>query len=137
LEPSLQEGGVTLALDLAANLPPVLFDPGHLRQVLLNLAKNGIEAMGNGGVMTVSSGRQAERIFVQVADTGEGIPAEILKRIFQPFFSTKPRGSGLGLAISQRIMEANHGEIKIDSEPSRGTRVTVLLKTKPGSVSEI
>ncbi len=130
LEASLQEGGITLKLDLDSLLPRVLFDPGHLRQVLLNLAKNGIEAMGAGGVLTMSSGRKGEGIFVQVADTGAGIPADILPRIFQPFFSTKQRGSGLGLAIAQGIMEANHGEIKIESEPAKGTQVTLWLKGK-------
>jgi PAS domain S-box-containing protein len=127
LAPSLQEGGVKLELHLAAHLPPVRVDPVHLRQVILNIAKNGLEAMRRGGTLTFSSGQHHNRIFVRVTDTGEGILAESLPKIFQPFYSTKLKGSGLGLAISQRLMEANRVEIKVDSEPQKGTRVTIYL----------
>jgi two-component system sensor histidine kinase AtoS len=83
--------------------------------------------MQNGGTLTFSSGRHQDRIFVQIIDTGEGIPADISNKIFQPFFSTKSKGTGLGLAISQTIMKAHQGDIKIESEPQKGTRVTVFL----------
>ena len=95
---------------MAQNLPQVWFDPVHLRQVILNIAKNGIEAMPDGGTLTIASGREAARVFFQISDTGEGIPPEVMEKIFQPFFSTKSKGSGLGLAISQKIMEAHQGE---------------------------
>jgi two-component system sensor histidine kinase HydH len=101
-----------------------------MRQVLLNVAKNGIEAMDTGGTLTVATGRQADRVFVQIGDTGKGIPPEIQEKIFQPFFSTKPKGSGLGLAISQKIIEAHQGEITIESEPRKGTRVTIFLRAE-------
>ncbi len=127
LEASIQEKSMTLRLELDHDLPPVQFDPAHLRQVILNIAKNGIEAMSEGGTLTMVSGRQAGRVFVQVSDTGEGIPPEIMEKIFQPFFSTKSKGSGLGLAISQKIMEAHQGEIRIESYPNQGTRVTLFL----------
>jgi PAS domain S-box-containing protein len=127
LEASIQEKGVTLRLELDHGLPPVQFDPAHLRQVILNIAKNGIEAMPEGGTLTIVSGRQAGQVFVQVSDTGEGIPPEVLEKIFQPFFSTKSKGSGLGLAISQKIIEAHQGKITIESEPHKGSRVTLLL----------
>jgi two-component system, NtrC family, sensor kinase len=65
---------------------------------------------------------------VEFSDTGSGIPPEVLEKIFQPFYSTKPKGSGLGLAISQKIIEAHHGRIAIDSEPGKGTRVSIFLK---------
>lgn len=128
LEPSLRESGIELLLELAPDLPEIQFDPGHLRQVILNIAKNGIEAMSPGGTLSIATGRQAERVFVQVSDTGTGIPPEIQEKIFQPFFSTKPKGSGLGLAISQRIIEAHQGEITIESKPQKGTRVTFFLR---------
>ncbi|MBM4294725.1 MAG: PAS domain S-box protein, partial [Deltaproteobacteria bacterium] len=128
LEPSLRESGIELLLALDPNLPEIQFDPGHLRQVILNIAKNGIEAMSPGGILSIATGRQAERVFVQISDTGVGIPPEIREKIFQPFFSSKPKGSGLGLAISQRILEAHQGEIAIESEPGKGTRVTIILK---------
>ncbi len=128
LEPTIQEKDIILNLELDHDLPPVRFDPVHLRQVILNIAKNGIEAMPQGGTLTVVSGREAGRIFVQISDTGEGIPSEVREKIFQPFFSTKPKGSGLGLAISQKIMEAHQGSITLESEPQHGTRVTCYLK---------
>jgi two-component system NtrC family sensor kinase len=127
LEPIIQERGITLRLELDSNLPQVQFDPVHLRQVILNIAKNGIEAMPEGGNLTIVSGQQAGRVFVQISDSGEGIPQEVMEKIFQPFFSTKTKGSGLGLAISQKIMEAHQGEITIDSELHQGSRVTFYL----------
>jgi PAS domain S-box-containing protein len=131
LEPSLQERNVELVLKLYPDLPEMQFDPGHIRQVLLNIAKNGIEAMDVGGTLTITTGRQAGRVFVEIRDTGSGIPQEILEKIFQPFFSSKPKGSGLGLAISQKIIEAHQGEIIIESEPQKGTRVILSLAAEP------
>jgi PAS domain S-box-containing protein len=127
LEPSLQERGIKLLVKLDPDLPLVNFDPVYLRQVMVNVAKNGAEAMAAGGTLTMSSGRQQDRVFVEITDTGEGIPSELLDKIFHPFFSTKSKGSGLGLAISQKIMEAHQGEITIDSHPDQGTRVTLFL----------
>jgi two-component system NtrC family sensor kinase len=130
LEPTIQERGITLRLELDENLPQVQFDPVHLRQVILNIAKNGIEAMPQGGTLTIASGREPGRVLVHIADTGEGIPPEVRAKIFQPFFSTKPKGSGLGLAISQKIIEAHQGAITIESEPHQGTRVTFFLNVE-------
>ncbi len=127
LKPSLREQGIILRLEMAENLPQVWFDPVHLRQLILNIAKNGIEAMADGGTLTIASGREAARVFFQISDTGEGIPPDVMEKIFQPFFSTKSKGSGLGLAISQKIMEAHQGVITIESESHRGTRVTCFL----------
>ncbi|MBM4283872.1 MAG: PAS domain S-box protein [Deltaproteobacteria bacterium] len=127
LEPSLRERDLDLVLDLEPRLPELQFDPLHLRQVILNIAKNGIEAMTAGGTLTIATGREGDWVFFRVSDTGEGIPPEIRDKIFQPFFSSKPKGSGLGLAISQKIIEAHQGEITLDSEPHQWTRVTVFL----------
>ena len=131
LEPSLRESTIELVLKLDPDLPEIQFDPGHIRQVLLNIAKNGIEAMEAGGTLTITTGRQAGRILVQIGDTGSGIPQEVKEKIFQPFFSSKPKGSGLGLAISKKIIEAHQGEITIESEPQKGTRVTLFLPAEP------
>jgi len=127
LEPAIQGKGITLRLELDHDLPQVRFDPVYFRQVILNIAKNGIEAMPEGGTLSIVSGRQAGRVFVQISDTGEGIPPEILEKIFEPFFSTKAKGSGLGLAISQKIIEAHQGKITIESELGKGSRVTLFL----------
>jgi PAS domain S-box-containing protein len=128
LEPSLRESNIDLVMKLDPGLPEMQFDPGHIRQVILNIAKNSIEAMEAGGNLTISTGRQEGRVFVQICDTGTGISPEVQEKIFQPFFSSKPKGSGLGLAISQKIIEAHQGEIVIKSEPQKGTRVTIFLK---------
>jgi signal transduction histidine kinase len=130
LEPSLRESGIQLALDLDPDLPLIMFDVLHMRQVILNLAKNGLEAMGEGGTLTISTKKQPEGVVAVFADTGEGIPPDTLDKIFQPFYSTKPKGSGLGLAISQKIIEAHHGRITIESEPEKGTRVQLFLRAE-------
>jgi phosphoserine phosphatase RsbU/P len=131
LEPSLQENGIQLVLDLDPNLPQIDLDPVRLRQAVLNLAKNSIEAMAGGGTLTISTRSQAGEVSVVLADTGQGIPPEVLKKIFQPFFSTKPKGSGLGLAITRKIVEAHHGRIAIESELGQGTRVLVAFQGGP------
>ncbi len=130
LAPSLHEKQIKLSLNLDPELPQVQFDPLHLRQVLLNLAKNSLEAMPAGGNLTFASGCRNGRVFVEISDTGEGIPPELLDKIFHPFYSTKAKGSGLGLAISKTIIEAHQGEIEVASEPHLGTRVTVFFKGK-------
>ncbi len=130
LAASLQDHGVKLAMQLDSNLPQIQFDPLLLRQVLLNIAKNGIEAMPAGGTLTFTSGRDNDRVLVRIRDSGEGIPPDVMDKIFQPFYSTKPKGSGLGLAISQTIVKAHQGEIRVESELHQGTGVTVFLEVK-------
>ncbi|MCL6620846.1 MAG: GAF domain-containing protein [Syntrophobacterales bacterium] len=127
LEPSLQEHHIRLELDLDPGVGEVLFDPSHLRQVLLNLLKNSLEAMEDGGRLSVSSRTVNGWVRVEVVDTGRGIPPEDMEKLFQPFFTTKPKGSGLGLAICQRIMQAHQGEITLTSTPGQGTRVRLTL----------
>jgi len=105
----LQENRIKLAVNLDPNLPQVQFDPLLLRQVLLNIAKNGIEAMPAGGTLTFTSGRDHDRVLVQISDNGEGIASDIMDKIFQPFYSPKPKGSGLGLAIPRRLSRPTRG----------------------------
>ncbi len=128
LQPSLTENNIQLALELDPHLPEISFDPGHIRQVILNITKNGVEAMAHGGLLTIRTGRQDGRVLLQIADTGEGIPPENMEKIFQPFFSSKAKGSGLGLAISQKIIHAHQGQITIESEPQKGTVVSIFLQ---------
>jgi signal transduction histidine kinase len=131
LQPTLEEKGIELSLHLNPDLQLFRFDPVHLRQVIMNIAKNGIEAMPNGGTLIFRTAQDQDQIIMQVSDTGEGIPADMLDKIFQPFYSTKPRGSGLGLAICQTILKTHQGDIKIESIPQKGTRVTIYLKGAP------
>lgn len=122
----LAEGKVfRVALDPA--LAPVPIDPDQIRQVLWNVVRNALEASGSAGELRVSTGFVDNHVFVEVADSGVGIPPEQQARLFEPFQTTKPRGSGLGLAIAHRIVTAHGGSIELTSRPGEGTRVRILL----------
>jgi PAS domain S-box-containing protein len=128
--------GVTVRRDDAAEVRPVHADRQQLRQVFLNLLTNALDAMPHGGELTLrvhSAGPTApgaaERVVVEVSDTGVGIPPEHLARVTEPFFTTKPegKGTGLGLAICKRIVQEHGGTLAIDSAAGRGTTVAVSL----------
>jgi two-component system NtrC family sensor kinase len=127
---------VTLDLALDPTLPAVTADDGQLRQCLLALLMNALDATAAGGTIALSSACGAEgRVELTVADTGAGIPREHLEKIFNPFFTTKPvgQGTGLGLSICHGIVAAHGGEIRVDSEVGRGTRMTVVLPPARGA----
>lgn len=128
--------GVEMITELAPGIPRIHMDPDKLRQVLLNLIKNALQAIDDEGRITVRTGlgtlmapphRGNPSFVVSVADTGAGIVPENLEKLFIPFFTTKPEGTGLGLAISRRIVEAHGGEIAVQSRQGEGTRFTVRL----------
>jgi PAS domain S-box-containing protein len=121
---------VTLELQLEPSLPVIQADDGQLRQVLIALLMNALDATPPGGRIEIATGSDAERrVGLSVSDTGIGIPPEHLDKIFSPFFTTKPvgQGTGLGLAICHGIVTAHGGEIRVESEAQRGTRVSLLL----------
>jgi signal transduction histidine kinase len=124
---------VKLAVSLPADLPPVLIDPGHLQQVLINLLTNAIEATPAGGLVEMTATPSADDgtpgVALAVRDTGSGIPEDVLPHIFDPFFSTKPPhiGTGLGLAISRDLARSNGSDIHVVSPPGEGTTFTVWL----------
>jgi two-component system sensor histidine kinase HydH len=94
----------------------------------LNLYQNAIAAMEAGGILRISLARQDERtVRITITDTGSGIPKEDLPRVFDPYFTTRSSGTGLGLAIVHKIVEAHGGEVRLESEPGQGTKVTILL----------
>ena len=106
----------------------VVMDENRMRQALLNLIKNAFEAISGTGTLTVSvKSRPQNRVGIEIADTGAGIPAGKLERIFSPDYSTKEKGLGLGLAIALAIIRAHDGELKVASEPGRGTTFEILL----------
>jgi signal transduction histidine kinase len=122
---------VTLSYEPLENSPYVFADKEMLKQVFLNLGKNAIEAMGNGGSLIIrerSAFPGAEEVSVDVCDNGPGISEELLERIFDPFFTTKEQGTGLGLSICQRIVHEFGGKIGVQSG-SGGTMFTVTLPT--------
>jgi two-component system NtrC family sensor kinase len=99
-----------------------------MRQVAINLILNAGGAMPDGGTLTIrSEAIDHGQVRVVFSDSGCGIPAENLEKIFEPFYTTKERGTGLGLAITRQIIEQHHGEIHIASDPDKGTTVTVTL----------
>ncbi len=117
--------------EVEENVPPVYGDRHQLTQVFLNLVLNALDAMPDGGVLTITLEKSADRSFVHVrfADTGIGIPEQQLGKIFDPFFSTKKqaRGTGLGLSVSLGIIEQHGGDIRVESEVGSGTTFTVSL----------
>jgi signal transduction histidine kinase len=116
---------VKIAVDPA--VPRFAFDRDQVTQVLWNVALNGVEAMNGRGRLSLEVARRNGDVVLAISDTGPGISRERLARVFEPFYSGKPNGSGLGLTIAERIVAAHGGRIEIDSEPGRGTRVTLLF----------
>ncbi|GBC85343.1 Sensor protein ZraS [bacterium HR11] len=102
-------------------------DPARLEQAVTNVVKNAIEAMPSGGEVRVILGDQVEDVRLMIRDDGPGIPPEALARIWEPFYTTKPRGAGLGLSIVRNIVQAHGGEIRVRSEPGKGTEFEIFL----------
>lgn len=134
LGPELSNRGLNVQLRLARRLPQAPLDQNQVQQVLVNLVKNAMQAMTRGGTLTLQTGETSDSVWVNVADTGAGIPQDQLSRIFEPFFTTKKKGSGLGLMIVQRIVRAHNGRIELESQEGRGTRFRIwfpLHERKP------
>jgi signal transduction histidine kinase len=124
-----ESGKITLVKDFAADLPMIPAHPAELNQVWTNLIDNAIQAMPDGGTLTVRTFRDDDHVMVEIGDTGVGIPTELQSKIFEPFFSTKPvgQGTGLGLDISYRVVTQRHGgDLRVISRPG-DTRFFVRL----------
>ncbi|MBI4525331.1 MAG: HAMP domain-containing protein [Deltaproteobacteria bacterium] len=139
LEHELVARKISFSLTMDSGLPPVLGDSQQLEQVFLNTLMNAVEAMPDGGAITISVGlseRRAGRFAeARVRDTGTGIPAHHLPQIFDPFFTTKEvgKGTGLGLSVSYGIVKAHGGSIDVESEIGKGSTFTVVLPVTAGS----
>lgn len=120
--------GITVETELPETLPLVLADAAQVRIVISNLIRNARDAMPEGGRLLIRGWSQDGRVHVAVTDNGHGIAAEDLRRILEPFFTTKARGIGLGLAISNAILGKNEGSLSVASEPGRGSTFTVTLE---------
>jgi two-component system sensor histidine kinase HydH len=112
--------GVDLQLRVEGPLPTVEADPDQLRQLLLNLVVNALEALDGRGSLSVTARSDRDQVVVEVADDGPGLPPEDLAQVFDPFYSTRERGSGLGLAIARRIVQAHGGELKAANRTQGG-----------------
>jgi signal transduction histidine kinase len=131
---SLESRAVQVVVESASGLH-IRADSGHLKQVLINLVHNGADAIVGGGTVTLRAraaraslaGRETEAVVLEVTDTGKGIPPEVEKRLFDPFFSTKETGTGLGLPIAARIVEKHGGVLQYQTRLGHGTTFGVVL----------
>jgi signal transduction histidine kinase len=128
----MRERKVELRLELPDDLPPVKVDPMQLEQALLELVSNALDAMPAGGRLRLGAERRngespGGEVVIEIADSGPGIPAQVLPSVCEPFFTTRQEGTGLGLAIAKRYVEQNGGRLEIDSTPGSGTTVRVRL----------
>ncbi len=123
--------GIEIIVELDSDIPKTIkLDPDLMKQVLINLIKNAIEAINEQGSLKISSRLEKSVVKIEISDTGCGISEKYLKEIFNPFFTTKKKGTGLGLTISYRIVKAHGGIIKIKSKEGKGTTCTILLPIK-------
>jgi len=123
----LEQSNIRLLLELDEKLPPVLFDERYMKQVLLNLIKNAQAAMPNGGLLTIATLGSDSEVRISVCDTGTGISQENLKKIFEPYFTTKGNGTGLGLTLVYKIVREHQGEMSVDSREGEGTDFEIIL----------
>ncbi len=120
--------GITFALTLPEDLPPVAGNANYLQQVFLNLLLNARDAMPKGGNISIGAALTGFHIIIRFSDTGSGIEKAILDKIFRPFFTTKgEKGTGLGLAVCHKIISQHKGEIRVESEVGKGTTFTIFL----------
>jgi signal transduction histidine kinase len=135
LEHRLKAYGVTVTVDRPVPLPPVRADAEQLKEVLVNLVVNACEAMAPGGTICIEErsapfGTRGKAAVIRVRDNGPGIPAPLLEKVFQPFFSTKEQGTGLGLSIAQRVIGEHFGSLEVESVDGQGAVFTITLPAK-------
>jgi signal transduction histidine kinase len=125
--PQAQAQRVQLRLKKSPVLLTANIDPKLIKQALLNLMLNALQAMPRGGEMILSVKPEDDHVCLDVIDTGAGIPADVLPKIFQAYYTTKRGGTGIGLAMTKRIVEEHGGTISLQSEPEKGTDFTITL----------
>jgi two-component system sensor histidine kinase HydH len=127
-----EQSGIAVRKSVPSSLPAVALDPEQIKQVILNLAINAIQAMPGGGALELSIARKDAAVVLSVKDEGEGVPAENLERIFDPFFTTKETGTGLGLSVAHQIVSQHGGAIEARRNPVKGTTFSVVLPIRRG-----
>jgi signal transduction histidine kinase len=130
VRPVASRQGLTVRVETDPAVPMMEIDRALLRQAVLNLVKNGFEAMSQSGEMIVASRLDGEIVEISVSDTGPGIDAELAQRLFEPFFTTKPQGTGLGLGIARQITEEHGGELRWANRAGGGVTFTMRLPIK-------
>jgi len=127
LEREISDRDILVEQELAADIPASLVDRAQLKQAFYNLIRNALQAMRAGGILRIRTEATDSHLVVSVIDTGQGISAEQMGRIFEPYYTTKPDGTGLGLMIVQRIVRDHGGTIDVESDAGRGTTVRIKL----------
>ncbi len=122
---------ISCNLQLADNLPTIAADSELLHRALSNLVLNAMDAMPNGGTLTLRTANGDRKVIVEVSDTGSGLTREECERIFTPYYTSKQHGTGLGLAIVQSVISDHGGRISVQSEPDRGSTFTIELPSSP------
>jgi two-component system, sporulation sensor kinase E len=127
LAPEIEDRDIVVEQELRADLPPLELDRDQMKQVFYNVIKNSFEAMKRRGILRIRTGMDDTHVLVSFTDTGGGMSAENLGRIFEPYFTTKAAGSGLGLLIVRRIVREHGGEMAIESSEGKGLTLTIRL----------
>ena len=112
---------------LDETIPSIALDEGAMKRALLNLIKNAIIAMPDGGDLRLQTRREGDNVQIIVSDTGEGIPEELQGKIFEPYFTTRDTGSGLGLTVVYKVVREHGGDLHMDSSPGRGTTFKISI----------
>ncbi len=128
----LDQGGIGVELNLSRYIPEIELDEKYMKQALLNIIKNAISAMPNGGKLIIETLQQGDEIQLKVTDTGTGIPDDIIGKIFEPYFTTKDFGSGLGLTLVYKIVKEHKGDIAIKTKEGEGTAFTLSFPIPRG-----
>jgi two-component system sensor histidine kinase HydH len=131
VRPQAEAAGVQITRQQAEGLPKMRVDPELLTQALINLALNAIQAMEPGGVLRISLESADGQVRFAIADTGTGIAAEQIDRIYRPFYTTKHQGTGLGLAITRGIVDRHGGHLEIESALGQGSTFTLVIPAMP------
>jgi two-component system sensor histidine kinase HydH len=132
LAPETEKNGYKIHKRLATHIRQIQADPGLLYEAFLNILMNAMQAMPEGGTITVELADRQDTLTIVFSDEGKGIPDDLLKKIWQPFFTTKDKGSGLGLPVVRKIVEGHGGTVRIENGPLKGVQVTVTLPVGKG-----
>jgi signal transduction histidine kinase len=133
VQPAAERAGVSLTLNLTSEPVDLLVDPELVRQGIVNLLMNAIQATAPGGMVAIATEHRDGAVVIEVADTGRGIPGDSVAEIFKPFYTTRHSGTGLGLSISREIVERHGGRIEVTSEPERGSKFVIRLPDRRSS----
>lgn len=131
-EPQSLQQGIVTRIQLDPAIPRIPLHVDSLKQALLNLIRNAQQAMDDGGELMLRTRRDGDSAVLDVIDTGAGMAPEVRARIFEPYYSTRPRGTGFGLPTTRRIIEAHGGTIDVQSTPGKGSQFTIRLPLSNG-----